>query len=266
MTEPVPLVHVGMTRLVCHEQEDTEPLIDTEDDEPYVLVVSVACPPPEGGLLAGVPSAEVFRIGPFDSVDAGDRRDAPPNVVWGLNGQPAPMPDADRALFLVALLENDNADPARVARALAGPAQATVAGLWANAMAREGLDPAERFALFRRSFRDSVQETLGVVRMTPLPGGALDPDDLIGPVQELRFTDAELSEVIRTRRPVERTLQFRGDDASYDLTFALRPGVDTVAELLERVTGQRRGSVAEAARRAGRARPVSLREWRRELR
>jgi hypothetical protein len=38
----------------------------------------------------------------------------PANQLWNLDGNPAPMPNPERTLFVVALLENDNADPLQV--------------------------------------------------------------------------------------------------------------------------------------------------------
>jgi hypothetical protein len=272
MTRPAQApVFVSLERLKCHEQEDSElPLVDVEDDEPYVLVLSIDASAGSAGTgIAGqAPSAELFRIGPVEGVDKGDLKPAPPNTLWGLTGAAAPMPDPRRAILLVALLEHDGADPAKVARSTAAMVRAAVVGLWANAQARRDVTEAERLDLFISSARDSFAEAVdNFRRIRSVPAALLDHDDLIGPVQLLRFDEAELRQVLRREQPtVERTLRFEGDDARYDLTFALRPAVNTLRDLLERTTGRRGGSLAAAAGTAGLGRPVSVRDWARSVR
>lgn len=201
MTDPTQAaVSVSLERLKCHEQEDGEPpLIDTEDDEPYVLIVSIdgsASAEVASGTTPRTPSAELFRVGPLADIDKGDLKPVPPNTLWGLDGAAAPMPAADRAIFLVALLEHDNANPAQVARSTAGMVRAAVVGLWANVQGRRDLTEAERLELFIASARDSFAEAVdNFRRIRPALGALLDHDDLIGPVQVFRFTGAELSRV-----------------------------------------------------------------------
>jgi hypothetical protein len=213
-------VSVTLERLKCFEQEDTEPpLIDTEDDEPYVIVLAVngqgrAIIP---GTTLRFPESLVTRVGPIEGFDKGDLKPAPANMVWGLDHSPAEMVRLDQVFFLVALLENDSADPAKVENRVAGFAQSALSGLRLNAEAATGLNDAARNNLF---IQNALQAFDGIVS---LARQAIDPDDQIGPAQILTFTDQEHREVQERSRPaVERALRFTGDDADYEMTFALR--------------------------------------------
>jgi hypothetical protein len=212
-------VSVTLERLKCFEQEDTElPVIDNEDDEPYVIVMAVNG---QGrALIPGTPlrfpESLVTRIGPIEGFDKGDLKPAPANTVWGLDHSPAEMVRLDQIFFLVALLENDSANPADVENRTA-LAQAGLPGLRLNAEAATNLDDQGRNNLFIQNARQAFDGAVSGARQ------AIDPDDQIGPAQVLTFTDQEYRAVQERSRPaVERTLRFEGDDAVYELTFALR--------------------------------------------
>jgi len=51
--------------------------------------------------------------------------------------------------------------------------------------------------------------------------GAPNPDDNIGAIQELRFSQIELDHIYRNLGPIEKNLTFEGDDAKYILKFRL---------------------------------------------
>src|SRR5918996_251584 len=94
-------VAVSLARIKCIEQEDSEFILDTEDDEPYILVITVNG---QGIQTIGnntIPrvAARLFRIGPIQDFDKDDIKPAPPNVLWGLNGSPDPIPTMDRVFF-----------------------------------------------------------------------------------------------------------------------------------------------------------------------
>jgi hypothetical protein len=219
-------VTVSLVRLKCIEQEDTEVVFDTQDDEPYVLVMAV-----DGqrirvinGIPAPVVAAQLRRIGPIEDFDQGDVKEAPLNALWGLHGAPAPIGNIDRVFFLVALLDNDSAKPSEVEERTV-LAQAGLPGLASVAFAREGLDDAARFELFVATARQAMNGTVSGARMA-FP----DPDDQLGEVQVLRFSDQEQQDVLSLAVPsFERTLTLEGDDAKYELTFSLSVGF-TVAD------------------------------------
>jgi hypothetical protein len=212
-------VAVSLVRLKCNEQEDTEVIFDTQDDEPYVLVITVDGQGIRnvGGATIPAVTAKLTRIGPIEDFDEGDTKSAPANTLWGLGGGFAAIPNIDRVFFLVALLENDTAEPGDVEnRTLA--ATAALPGLASLAFARTDLDDAARFALFTSTARQSMDGVVSAARLA-FP----DPDDKIGPVQVLTFSRQEQQDVISRSNPIfERTLRFTGDDADYELTFAMR--------------------------------------------
>jgi hypothetical protein len=213
---------VSLVRVKCIEQEDSEPpIFDTEDDEPYVIVLTVN----GQGRFLGIPGngiqlaeSRLFRIGPMEGFDKGDVKTPPDNLLWGLNDTPATIARIDQLVFLVALFENDNANPSEVENRMVTTGQAGLAGLNIAAEGRTDLDPQARFELFVSTARQSFDGAADLARLD-----VFDPDDKIGPVQVLRFFDQEQQAVLRNEIPAfERTLRFQGDDADYELTFALR--------------------------------------------
>lgn len=218
-------VTVTLERFHCYAQEDGEPpIVDIEDDEPYAIVLSVdghghAASP---GLMVLPPAIGLFRVGPLESIDRDETKPAPPINVWNLSGSPAPLPDITRTAHFIVLLEHDNSDPEQVhtqARTILG---ASVVTAWTNAVARTDLDESARFESFLSDVRTAFEAAVDMARQVQVPG-AVDPDDRIGLAQVLRFTTDDHNRVLRSEVPaIERTLHFEGDDASYDLTLALR--------------------------------------------
>jgi hypothetical protein len=51
--------------------------------------------------------------------------------------------------------------------------------------------------------------------------GIPDPNDNIGPIQELRFSQDELDHIYRNLGSIEKTLTFEDDDTKYQLKFRL---------------------------------------------
>lgn len=220
-------ISVSLERLKCYEQEDGEPpIFDTEDDEPYVLVLSIDNNGRQlvPGLPVRMPSTQLFQVGPIEGFDQGDLKPAPDNTLWGLGGRSAPMPDINRTAFLVTLLENDNADPVKVGKQARAQLQASAFGLWSNALGRADLDEQQRYEFFLTTVRDAFEAIVDVARSTAPIDAALDPDDRIGPVQVMRFSAEEQRQVLaEAHTTIERTLYFEGDDASYDLDLLPAP-------------------------------------------
>ncbi|MET9423355.1 hypothetical protein ABZY06_21930 [Streptomyces sp. NPDC006540] len=194
----------------------------------------------------------------MEDIDKGDLKPAPANELWNLDGRPAPMPNPARTLFMVALLENDNADPTQVTNQARTLLQGTLVGAWTNANNRTDLDEPGRFEFYVTTGRAAFESAIDTARGFSPPGAVLDPDDKLGSPQILRFTPDEHQRVLNhAPSTIHRTLKFSGDDASYDLTFTLR-GRLSVREALERVTGRRHGRFPGDA---GLQRPASLARW-----
>jgi hypothetical protein len=213
---------VSLVRLHCTDQEDTEPpIFDTEDDEPYVIVMAVNGQGRfvgVGGIGFQLTESRVFRVGPLASVDQGETRTPPANLLWGLADQRAPIARIDKVAFLVAMLEHDRAKVTAVENRIVTAAQAGLAGLMLAAEGRTDLDIDGRFELLVQTALQAFDGAVSIARLD-----ALDPDDQIGPAQVLRFTDADQQRLLRGEVPaIERSLNFSGDDARYGLTFALR--------------------------------------------
>ena len=230
MSNP-PDIALSFVRLKCHEQEDTElPIVDNEDDEPYIVVlaIDVGTRTLSGGL-GGVspPPFQVFRVGPMEDIDEGDLKPAPVNQLWNLDGRPAPMSNPDRTVFAVALLENDNADPLQVTNQARTLLQGTLTQTWINASNRTDLDEPARFEFYTTSARTAFESAIDTARGFSPPGAVLDPDDKLGAPQLLRFSADEHRRVLdHAPSTIERTLHFEGDDVKYDLTFAFHhPGI-----------------------------------------
>ena len=220
-----PNVAVSLARVKCHEQEDSEPpIFDTEDDEPYIVVLRLDVGDRKlSGLLgsASPPPFEISHIGPIN-MDKGDSKPAPVNQLWNLDGHPAPMPNPERTLFMVSLLENDNGSPAQVANQTRTLLQGTLLASWNNANNRQDLDEPRRFDFYVDTARAAFESAIDTARGFSPPGAVLDPDDKIGSPQVLRFTADEHQQVANhVSSKIERILRFEGDDAKYDLTFEL---------------------------------------------
>lgn len=77
---------LSLSRLKCIEQEDSEVIIDVEDDEPYVIVLTIDGQSVRTERNTPIPmvSASISRIGPVENFDEGDLKPAPANIIWEL--------------------------------------------------------------------------------------------------------------------------------------------------------------------------------------
>ena len=175
-------------------------------DKPYVLVTAVdlASTVSVAGFPVPIPAFEVTLYGPFGDVDTGESFDAPGAVLsfWGIRGNSTPLTDPNAAVFLVAILENDDGNP----KALRGIVKGEVGS---SVLATMGSN--DRNVKLAALVRD-MDSALGT------PTGGPNFDDRIGGVQELRFTQEELS-TAESGQTVSKILTFVGDGAEYELIF-----------------------------------------------
>jgi hypothetical protein len=182
-------------------------------DDPYLIVTAVKLNP------GGLPTSRVFRYGPFDDVDAGERHYGPgiAESFWDLNNA-AGEPDLNRMIFIVALMENDDGDPDFLRTLVQGTVSATIIANFSNGN-------INRSALADQLI-DDIGSTLGA------PTGFPDFDQSIGPPQELRFTPDEITQA-SAGQTVQLRMNFSGDQGgNYDLNFGARRPQPPTGDLL----------------------------------
>lgn len=199
-----------LTRFACLDQSDeiNIPFIgNIENDEPYAVVFAVDLKT----NAAGASNSKMTLVGPLTEVEQGDDVAAPANRIWGLSNAPDMVTSADNLIVLVAMMENDDSSPSQVRTLLEKAAQFSMAS---NLLAFTN-QQITRQELVNRIIA-GMDGAMGVAKVG-LPG----PDDNIGPIQELRFSQTELDHIYRNLGPVEKNLTFAGDDAKYALKFRM---------------------------------------------
>jgi hypothetical protein len=207
---PIPLT-LMLTTFVCLDQSDeiNIPIVgNIENDEPYAVIFAVDL---KTNLAAGASNSKMTLVGPLTNVKAGDEVQAPANVIWGLSNVPDMVTSADNLIILVAMMENDDGSPSQVRTVLEKAAQGSM------------LSNLPAFAtqqIFRQELVNRIiagmDGAMGVAKVG-IPG----PDDNIGPIRELRFSQAELDHIYRNLGPVEKDLAFEGDSTKYVLKFRM---------------------------------------------
>jgi hypothetical protein len=180
--------------------------------EPYLLVFVlnfVPFPPaPKVVKVAwtGVEPPHPFR---FDGLPR--FYGAPPNVLWGVDGNPAPIADPDDALLIAALVENDETDPDLV--------RLLVENQMDFAFARNSPSLAFGRDEFARRMVDAMTGAVDVATTTAF--GFPNPDDPIGDPQRLRITAWGLRRVFDTGI-YRMQLTFTSSDLTFNVSFMLR--------------------------------------------
>jgi len=195
---PVPLT-LTLTDFVCLDQSDEirlPPLfLNTEDDEPYALVFAVDLKTGIATLPAGATNSKMTLVGPLSDVDL-EERSAPPNVIWGLSDVPDLVSAASNLIVLVAMMENDNGSPDQARTVLQAAAQASMAQNLPAFVAKQ----IPRQELVTR-IASGMTGAMGLATV-----GIPNPDDHIGPIQELPFFQFELDGIYKSSRLVEKSL------------------------------------------------------------
>ena len=158
----------------------------------------------------GAINSKITLVGPLADVDL-ENRSAPFNIIWGLSNAPDMITSANNLIVLVAMMENDTGNPDQARTVLEAAAQAA---MFAHLLAFTS-QQIPRQELVNRI----IAGMAGAMNAATV--GIPDPDDHIGPIQELRFFQFELDDIYRNLEPREKELTFEGDDAKYVLKFRM---------------------------------------------
>ena len=206
-----------LTRFACLDQSDEIRVLfglNSEDDEPYAVVFAVDLMINSSTSVAnGAINSKASLIGPLADVDVDDDSAAPHNIIWGLSNAPSPISSADNLIVLVAMMENDSSSPDQVRSTLETAARASLITNLPAFMATGAIPAITRQELVNRMIA-GMAGAMGVAKV-----GFPDPDDNIGAIQELRFTQSELDDASTNFVNAEKSLTFEGDDAKYVTHF-----------------------------------------------
>ncbi|KZS42538.1 hypothetical protein AWE51_03595 [Aquimarina aggregata] len=185
------MIKISLEKIKCNEETN-----EVGSDEPYVLVTAV-------DYSTTPPAFEVVRYGPFNDVDQGETHKVLPNspVFWGLNNKEAQLTNSNDAVFIVALMENDDGD----AETLRGIVKGIVAS---SVLGSLNFSRAERVSKLINDINSA----------TGTPTGAPNFDDRVGKPKELRFTNQELL-LAHSIFSIKKEMIFVGDGGVYTLTF-----------------------------------------------
>jgi hypothetical protein len=211
-------IKVGAVRVLDESSELSS------SDEPYVIVWVADV----SNMIAGisVPNAKTTLYA-FTDADEGellttimdDQFPRPTHPAfpiseycWGPNDKPTQINGPDQLVILAGMMENDDGSPSA--------ARAVVNGLMAGSIANMAGAGLSRADMVKRLTTD-LDGALTQARIT----GAPDFDDRIGPVKELRLTQADL-DVVAQHKTASKTVTFNGGDAdgAYRVRFDLVPG------------------------------------------
>jgi hypothetical protein len=202
------MIQIRMHSMRC----DRETRDVSDSDEPYILVAAVQLAPAMPAR-PGVPffqpeEAHDVVLYAFGNIDEGKSvwggAEQQFDSFWGIGGIPSAILDPDRAIFIVAFMENDSADPHRV--------RGTV-DLGVTASLGQSLR-LTRPAKVNTLFRDVDSARRGLTGL----GGEVFADEAIGGLQELRFSLDEMQRA-EAGQTVKKTMVFAGDGGQYTIEF-----------------------------------------------
>ncbi len=202
-------VKIALTKMRC--------LIETDEngsDEPYVLVFAAKIKNVAGAV--NIPSAITVKYGPWENVDEGDlvstgfklggQTILPVENFWGLDGNAQEMTQPEDAIFLVALMENDDAGTGGIRAGLHAQLFAAITS-YANA----GMSRATMVSKLKKD----VKDVLTGITVTGIPNS----DDFVN-VAELSFSTSEITKA--ASQTVIKKIELKGDGGKYRLQFEMR--------------------------------------------
>lgn len=204
----MPKVKIALTKMRCLQETD-----EVGADEPYVLVFAAQIK--KIANLVNVPAASTTIYGPWTNVDKGDlvqsalvlggKTILPAKNCWGLNGKPQEFAKADEAIFIVALMENDDADTGGIRAGTHAQMFASITS-YANA----NMSRADMISKLKHDMKDVLRG----ITVTGIPNS----DDLVG-VAELSFSNTDLQKA--ASQTVVKNMVLKGDGGEYRLRFEM---------------------------------------------
>ena len=204
----MPKVKIALTKMRCLQETN-----EVGADEPYVLVFAAQIK--SVANVVNVPAASTTIYGPWSNVDKGDlvqsalviggKTILPAQNCWGLNGKPQELANADEAIFIVALMENDDADTGGIRAGTHAQMFASITS-YANA----GMSRADMVGKLKHDMKDVLRG----ITVTGIPNS----DDLVG-VAELSFSNTDLQEA--ATQTVVKNIVLKGDGGEYRLRFEM---------------------------------------------
>ena len=204
----MPKVKIALTKMRCLQETD-----EVGADEPYVLVFAAQIK--NVANVVNVPAASTTIYGPWSNVDKGDlvqsalviggKTILPAQNCWGLNGKPQELANADEAIFIVALMENDDADTGGIRAGTHAQMFASITS-YANA----GMSRADMVGKLKHDMKDVLRG----ITVTGIPNS----DDLVG-VAELFFNNTDLQKA--ATQTVVKNIVLKGDGGEYRLRFEM---------------------------------------------
>ena len=194
------MINIYLSYIKCDEETN-----EVGNDEPYVLVVAVALTPSVAGVPIQAPVASDVIVYPFRNRRTGGR--AAFGVFesfWGIGGASSSLANPDDAIFIVAMMENDDGDP-QLTRGVVDTAV--------------NVSLVESLALPRAAKVTTLVRDVDSARRAPT--GIPSFDEAIGVPQELRFSLQELQRA-ESGQTVTKTMVFEGDGGRYTLMFDAR--------------------------------------------
>ena len=183
------MIQIHLSYMKCNEETN-----EAGSDEPYILAVAVPLTPSVPVVPVQAPITSDVVLYQFAEVNEDDRpRFGIFESFWGIGGVPATLLDPNNAIFVIAMMENDDGDPA-VSRGIVNAA-VDVSLAESLAVARPG-----KVGMLIRDV-DSARR---------IPTGFPSFDDAVGAPQELRFSADELQRA-ENGQIVTKTMVFEGD-------------------------------------------------------
>lgn len=197
---PVPqAILATVEKIQCHTAKR-----EVGHEEPYLLIAAFDLLNVVNAGIVGValPNIEVAKVGPWSGIDADETHDtailAPINrpPFWGPSGVARTIANPQDVIFLVAFMEHDGSSP-----------DAIRGGVRTNLLTARLSNTNRPYASYVDTMISNMTAAIETARVAGLDPLHLNEDDLIGGVQQLALTTADLAALNRLD-PVAKTLRF----------------------------------------------------------